>query len=61
MFHYLKYGLALILMFIGVKMLIMKWFHMPVVVTMAVIFSILGISVAASMISNQRKKNALEK
>jgi len=61
MFHYLKYGLAVILMFIGVKMLIIKWYHMPVVVTMAVIFSILGISVVASLVSNQRKKNALEK
>lgn len=56
MFHYLKYGLAFILMFIGVKMLIMHWFHMPVQITMAVIFSILMISVLASIISNNRKK-----
>lgn len=55
MFHYLKYGLALILMFIGVKMLIIKWFHMPVQITMAVIFSILMISVLASVISNRKK------
>lgn len=56
MFHYLKYGLAVILMFIGVKMLIVHWYHMPVIVTMAVIFSVLGISVLASIISNRNKK-----
>lgn len=49
MFHYLKYGLAFILMFIGAKMLIMKWYHMPIMVTMAVIFGVLAISVIASL------------
>ncbi|MCM2350933.1 MAG: TerC family protein [Bacteriovoracaceae bacterium] len=57
MFHYLKYGLALILMFIGIKMLITHWYHMPVGITMAVIFTVLFGSVIASVISNQRKKN----
>lgn len=61
MFHYLKYGLALILMFIGAKMLIIKWFHMPVEITMSVIFGILMISVLASVVSNQRKKNLEQK
>ena len=56
MFHYLKYGLALILMFIGVKMLITHWYHMPVAVTMAVIFLVLMGSVLASIISTQKKK-----
>ena len=55
MFHFLKYGLAVILMFIGVKMLIMHWYHMPVAVTMSVIFAILFISVVVSIVSNRRK------
>lgn len=55
MFHYLKYGLSVILMFIGVKMLIMHWYHMPVHITMAFIFSVLLISVVASIISNRKK------
>jgi tellurite resistance protein TerC len=59
MFHYLKYGLSIILMFIGVKMLISHVFHMPVSITMAVIFGVLMISVLASIISNNRKKNLL--
>ncbi len=49
LFHYLKYGLSVILMFIGVKLLISGVFHMPVSITMAVIFGILFISVIASL------------
>lgn len=55
MFHYLKYGLAIILMFIGVKMLIVKYYHMPIAVTMSVIFSVLLLSVLVSIISNRKK------
>jgi tellurite resistance protein TerC len=56
-FHYLKYGLSLILMFIGAKMILLYWdFHMPVPVTMSVIFSVLLISVIASLWSNHNKK-----
>lgn len=60
MFHYLKYGLAIILMFIGVKMLIMHWYHMPVAVTMAVIFTVLMVSVLVSIISNRKKISGLK-
>lgn len=55
LFHYLKYGLSIILMFIGVKLLISGFFHMPVSVTMGVIFGILLISVVLSLLT--RKKN----
>jgi tellurite resistance protein TerC len=60
MFHYLKYGLAIILMFIGVKMLITKWYHMPVMITMAVIFMVLTSSIIASIVSNNRKRKLLQ-
>ncbi len=56
MFHYLKYGLAIILMFIGAKMLVAHWFHMPVAITMAVIFTVLLTSVVISIVSNNRKR-----
>lgn len=55
-FHYLKYGLAVILIFIGVKMLISHYYHMPVAITMAVIFAVLFISVLLSLWSNQQAK-----
>lgn len=55
-FHYLKYGLAVILIFIGVKMLISHYYHMPVGITMAVIFGVLFVSVLLSLWSNQKAK-----
>ncbi len=55
-FHYLKYGLAIILIFIGVKMLVSHYYHMPVAITMAVIFVVLFISVLVSLWSNQQAK-----
>ncbi len=56
MFHYLKYGLSLILIFIGVKMLVSHYYHVPVGITMAVIFTVLLGSVLASVLSNRKKK-----
>ena len=48
-FELLKYGLAVILVFIGVKMLIVEWVHIPVTVSLTVIVTILAISVFASL------------
>ena len=61
MFHYLKYGLAVILMFIGVKMLIIHWYHMPVSITMAVIFVVLLVSVLVSIYSTKKQEQAVSK
>jgi tellurite resistance protein TerC len=48
-FHYLKYGLSFILIYIGAKMCASYWYHVPVWVTMTVIFSILILSMLASL------------
>jgi len=48
-FHYLHYGLATVLTFVGVKMLIATVYHMPTVVSLGVIFLALGASVVASL------------
>ncbi|KZE27280.1 tellurite resistance protein TerC [Crenobacter luteus] len=48
-FHYLKYGLAVVLTFIGVKMLIVKVFHIPVLISLGVVFAVIAISVIASL------------
>lgn len=45
----LKYGLAIIMAFIGTKMLIIEWFHMPVAISLGVIASVLTITVVASL------------
>ncbi|HYF02501.1 MAG TPA: TerC family protein [Patescibacteria group bacterium] len=50
-FHYLKYGLALVLSFIGIKMLIMDTpFKIPTGIALLVVVAILAISVIASLI-----------
>jgi len=49
-FYLLKYGLALILSFIGVKMLIEGWYHIPITLSLAVVLGTLALSVVASMI-----------
>jgi tellurite resistance protein TerC len=49
-FVYLKTGLAVILAFIGVKLLLLDIFKIPTVVSLAVVVTILAISVVASLI-----------
>jgi len=48
-FHYLKLGLAAVLVFVGVKMLITDVYQVPVGLSLAVIALVLGTSVAASL------------
>lgn len=52
-FRYLKYGLAVILVFVGTKMCIMDFFKIPVEVSLIVIVFVLGISMLASVIISQ--------
>jgi tellurite resistance protein TerC len=51
MFAYLKFGIALILAFVGVKMILMMLgMHMPISLSLAVIAVTLAVSVAASLL-----------
>ena len=54
-FHLLKYGLALVLVFIGGKMLAAPWFHMPVQWSLAIVGSVILISVLLSLKLSARK------
>lgn len=54
-FHLLKFGLALVLMFVGVKMLIVKWIHVPTAISLTVIGTILISSIVASLIATRKK------
>jgi tellurite resistance protein TerC len=47
---YLKTGLALILVYIGIKMLLLDVLHIPSLVSLGVIIAILAISVVASLV-----------
>ena len=58
-FKYLKYGLALILVFVGSKMAMSQWFKIPVEISLLVIAVILGVSMVASV--RKSKKEAQNK
>ncbi len=49
-FYLLKYGLALILSFIGVKMLGEPWFHVPILTSLAIVLGTLALSIIASLV-----------
>ena len=54
LFHYLKYGLSVILTFIGVKMFIQHWYKLPIEVALGVIVAVLAISILASVMFPQQ-------
>ncbi len=58
LFHYLHYGLAFILIFIGIKMLISGYIAIPIIVSLSVVVLILIISIIASIL-NPKKINPL--
>jgi tellurite resistance protein TerC len=49
-FHYLKYGLSAILIFVGAKMLVSHFYKMPIVVALGVVGGVLALSVVASIV-----------
>ena len=55
LFHYLKYGVGLILFFVGIKMLISEIFIIPTTISMGVIIFLLTASVILSLISKKGK------
>ena len=55
-FHLLNYGLAFIVTFVGVKMIIMDWYKIPVPAMLGVVFAALLLSVAASLARPARAK-----
>lgn len=60
-FHLLKYGLAIVLVFIGGKMLVMPWFHMPIQWSLAIVGSIILISVLLSLVLVKGKTSVMGK
>jgi tellurite resistance protein TerC len=55
-FAYLKPGVALILVFVGVKMVLSHWVHIPTVVSLAVILLTLGAAVGLSIWKSSREE-----
>jgi tellurite resistance protein TerC len=59
-FAYLKTGLAVILAFVGAKMIAERWLHVPTGLSLAIIAGVLAASVAASMLWPPTEKPATE-
>jgi tellurite resistance protein TerC len=55
MFRFLKYGVAVILMFVGVKMLVAHWLHIPIGVSLGVICLTLIASILLSKLIGERR------
>ena len=70
LFHFLKYGLSAILVFVGVKMLLSNesaqlfgfpmHYKMPITVALGVVGSVLAVSVAASLLFPRKPTNSKE-
>lgn len=58
LFIYLKYGVAIILFYVGIKMMIAEWYHIPTEYSLGFILLMLTGSVVLSLLF--RKKNPLE-
>lgn len=56
-FHLLKYGLAMVLTFIGTKMLIMPWYHVPVEASLTIVATLIAGSCIASLFIVQKDKD----
>lgn len=59
-FHYIKYGLSAILVFVGLKMVLVDFYKIPVMISLFTILGILVISVVASLLF-PKKEVALAK
>jgi len=57
LFGYLNIGLAVILTFIGTKMLLSAWYHLPILFTLGFVLTVLTISILASILHPPAKEN----
>jgi tellurite resistance protein TerC len=55
-FHYLHYGLSIVLIFVGAKMLVSHYYHMPTELALGVVAGVLLISVLASVVHPKKSK-----
>lgn len=56
LFYYIKYGLAIVLSFIGVKMLIVEFYKIPIGLSLSVVVGVLAASVLYSIFFPKKEK-----
>jgi tellurite resistance protein TerC len=54
-FELLKYGIALVLVFIGIKILMEHWFNLPILLALSIVGTILLTSIILSGMKNRCK------
>jgi tellurite resistance protein TerC len=57
-FRYLKTGLGLVLTFVGIKMLLAGWIHIPIGLSLGIVAGLLGLSIAISLLRPAHKNAA---
>lgn len=55
MFIYLKYGLSIILLYVGIKLLISKYFHVPTIFSLGFICLVLMITIILSIMKKDKE------
>jgi tellurite resistance protein TerC len=58
-FYYLSHGLSSVLIFIGMKMLLADFIHVPTGISLLVVSTLLTVSVAMSLVRNRRMRSSL--
>ena len=60
-FEYLQQGIAIVLVFIGIKMLVSKWVHVPVYISlMVIVVCLVGSIVYSLQRANEKNKGLLD-
>ena len=60
LFHYIHYGLAVILSFVGIKLIIAHWYHIPDMFALLFVVGCLGLSVVASWLFPKKQNEGLD-
>ncbi len=60
-FRYLSIGLSVVLIFIGIKMMIVNWVHIPIGLSLGVVAGVLASAVIASIAAAKAEQRALER
>jgi tellurite resistance protein TerC len=57
-FRFLKTGLAAVLIFVGIKMLLTRWVQVPAGLSLAIVAAVIAVAIALSILSVSREKRA---
>ena len=55
-FKFLSHGLSVVLIFIGLKMLLVDFVHIPIGTALAIVIAVLAVAIVASLIGQRRKR-----